>query len=118
MVPFAGYKMPIQYPTGGKKEHFGTRESVGLFDVSHMGQYRFKGSKAADFLERMTVVDTQSLAPKQGSLSMLMTRAGTIKDDCIITKISDQEFNVVLNAGCKDTDIEHMNNVMGEEFSG
>lgn len=49
---------------------------------------------------------------------MLMTRAGTIKDDCIITKITDTEFNVVLNAGCKDTDIAHMNTIMGEEFSG
>lgn len=82
-----------------------------------MGQYRFTGSKAAEFLERMTVVDTQALGPKMGSLSMLMLKNGTIKDDCIITKITDNEFNVVLNAGCKDTDMEHINNVMADEFA-
>jgi len=50
--------MPVRYPAGGVKEHLHCRNSVGLFDVSHMGQTRFKGKDAAAFLERMTVCDT------------------------------------------------------------
>ena len=108
MVDFAGYHMPVKYPLGGLKEHLHCRASCGLFDVSHMGQVRVKGRDAAKFLEKMTVVDTQALAPTQASLSLLMLETGGIKDDCIITKVSDNEFYVVLNAGCKETDLAHM----------
>jgi len=58
MVDFAGYSMPVKYPLGGLKEHLHCRSSVGLFDVSHMGQIRVTGRDAAKFLEKMTVVDT------------------------------------------------------------
>lgn len=61
MVPFAGYNMPVSYPAGGVAEHLHCRKSVGLFDVSHMGQVRFRGKHAKDLLERVTVVDTQTL---------------------------------------------------------
>ena len=65
------------------------------------------GRDAARFLERVTVVDTQSLAPGQASLSLIMLESGGIKDDCIITKVADDDFYVVLNAGCKETDLAH-----------
>ena len=107
MVDFAGYHMPVKYPLGGLKEHLHCRASVGLFDVSHMGQVRVKGKDAAAFLEKVTVVDTQNLAPGQASLSLIMLESGGIKDDCIITKVADDDFYVVLNAGCKETDLEH-----------
>ena len=107
MVDFAGYHMPVKYPLGGLKEHLHCRQSVGLFDVSHMGQVRVKGRDAARFLERVTVVDTQNLAPGQASLSLIMLESGGIKDDCIVTKVADDDFFVVLNAGCKHTDLAH-----------
>ena len=69
---------------------------------------RVTGRDAARFLEKMTVVDTQALAPGMASLSLLMLETGGIKDDCIITKVSDNEFFVVLNAGCKMTDLAHI----------
>ena len=108
MVDFAGYSMPVKYPLGGMKEHLHCRASVGLFDVSHMGQVRVKGRDAARFLEKMTVADTQALAPGQATLSLLMLESGGIKDDCIITKVAEDDFYVVLNAGCKHTDLDHM----------
>ena len=69
---------------------------------------RFRGKDAAKLLEKMTVVDTEALQPGQGSLSLLMLENGGIKDDCIITKLSEDDFYVVLNAGCKFTDMDHI----------
>ena len=96
------------------KEHLHTRSSCGIFDVSHMGQVHFRGADAAKFLERMTVVDTQALHHGKASLSLLMNENGGIVDDCIITKVKDDHFYVVLNAGCKDKDMAHMNNYMSQ----
>ena len=111
MVEFAGYDMPVLYEgeNGGvKKEHLFTRASCGIFDVSHMGQVHFRGKDAARFLERVTVVDTQALRPGQASLSLLMNEMGGVKDDCIITKVDENHFYVVLNAGCKMKDMQHI----------
>jgi len=111
MVEFAGYDMSVLYDGehgGVKKEHLFTRKSCGIFDVSHMGQVHFRGKDAARFLERITVVDTQALKPGQASLSLLMNEMGGIKDDCIITKVTDDHFYVVLNAGCKFKDMQHV----------
>ena len=111
LVEFAGYEMPVLYSGeygGVMKEHMHTRKSCGIFDVSHMGQVHFHGTDAAAFLEHMTVVDTQALHHGKASLSLLMNDKGGINDDCIITKVSDTHFYVVLNAGCKDADMKHM----------
>lgn len=117
MVEFAGYDMPVLYAGekgGVLKEHIHCREQCGIFDVSHMGQTHFKGKDAAAFLEYMTVVDTQALHHGKASLSLLMNEKGGIVDDCIICKVSDDHFYVVLNAGCKDKDMAHMRNHMGK----
>ena len=117
MVDFAGYEMPVQYsgPKGGVlKEHTHTRESCGIFDVSHMGQVHFHGKDAAAFLEKVTVVDTQALQPGKASLSLVMNERGGIVDDSIITKVNDDHFYVVLNAGCKEKDMEHMKKYMDD----
>jgi len=117
MVEFAGYDMPVLYAGekgGVLKEHVHCRESCGIFDVSHMGQTHFKGKDAAAFLEYMTVVDTQALHHGKASLSLLMNEKGGIVDDCIICKVSDDHFYVVLNAGCKDKDMAHMRNHMAK----
>src|SRR5204862_6065181 len=62
MVPFAGYEMPVQYPTGILAEHFHTRSQAGLFDVSHMGQIRLRGAGAASALEALVPGELQRLA--------------------------------------------------------
>lgn len=111
MVEFAGYDMPVQYtgPNGGVlKEHLHCRKACGIFDVSHMGQCHFRGKDAAAFLERVTVVDTQALKNGKASLSLLMNEQGGIVDDCIITKVKEDHFYVVINAGCKFKDMDHM----------
>lgn len=112
MVPFTGYSMPVKYPLGTMKEHFHTRAASGIFDVTHMGQTRIKGKDAWKLLERATVVDTKALKHGQASLSLIMTNKGTIKDDCIITKVTDEDFYVVINAGCKVTDLAHINTLI------
>lgn len=109
-VEFAGYDMPVLYGGehgGVKKEHLFTRASCGIFDVSHMGQVHFRGKDAAAFIERITVADTQALGKGQATLSLLMNEMGGIKDDCIVTKVAEDHFYVVFNAGCKDKDLAH-----------
>ena len=105
MVPFAGYDMPVQYPLGVKAEHLHTRKKAGLFDVSHMGQCRVTGKGAADFLEKLTPADMHGLHLRQCRYTMLMNEDGGIIDDLIITRLADDDFFLVINAGCKDKDI-------------
>ncbi|CAM5790054.1 glycine cleavage system aminomethyltransferase GcvT [Ottowia pentelensis] len=81
MVPFAGYSMPVQYPSGLIAEHKQTRESAGLFDVSHMGQLQLVGPDAAAALESLMPVDVIGLAPGKQRYGLLLTDDGTIIDD-------------------------------------
>ena len=66
MVPFAGYAMPVQYPSGIIKEHLHTREAAGLFDVSHMGQVIIEGAGAATMLESLVPVDAEGRSDDHG----------------------------------------------------
>src|SRR3954466_6446522 len=84
MVPFAGYEMPVQYPSGILKEHLHTRAAAGLFDVSHMGQRFLVGpdhETAARALEAVTPGDFVGLAPGRQRYSLLLNAAGGIVDD-------------------------------------
>ena len=108
MVPFAGYDMPVQYPLGVLKEHLHTREQAGLFDVSHMGQLRIKGSGVAEALEKLVPVELTTLAPLKQTYAVLTNQAGGILDDLIITRWAEDEFFLVVNAGCKQQDIAHL----------
>lgn len=103
--------MPVYYPDGVLKEHLHTRESVGLFDVSHMGQLRIEGKDAADFLEYITVADIQALPQGNATLSLITNEKGGIKDDTIITKVENDRFFVVVNGACKDKDLAHMEQI-------
>jgi len=110
MVDFHGYDMPVTYDGdfgGVMKEHNHTRKSCGIFDVSHMGQVHFRGKHSKQFLEAMTVADLEALKAGQSCLSLVMNEMGGIKDDCIISKVTDEHYYVVLNAGCKDKDLRH-----------
>ena len=84
MVPFAGYRMPVQY-TGIIPEHRAVRTSVGIFDLTHMGEFMVKGPGMLEFLERMTTNDVGSLQTYQCQYSLFMNEAGGIIDHLIIT---------------------------------
>lgn len=105
MVEFAGYDMPVQYPDGMLKEHEWVRSgNVGIFDVSHMGQYFIEGENVAAFLSKITPTNFNLSTPALAKYTVLTNPEGGIIDDLIITKIDDNNFFIVLNAGCKEKD--------------
>lgn len=107
MVPFAGYEMPVQYPPGVLKEHLHTREKAGLFDVSHMGQAFLSGDTAA--LERVTPADVSGLKEGMQRYGLLLTDAGTIKDDFMFARLTGEaDLYLVVNAGTKEGDFEYI----------
>ena len=110
MVPFAGYDMPVQYAAGVMKEHNQTRESAGLFDVSHMGQVIVRGAdyiSAAKALEALIPVDILDLDEGRQRYGFFTNDAGGINDDLMLANRGDHVF-VVVNAACKRGDIAHM----------
>ena len=110
LVPFAGYEMPVQYPTGILVEHNHTRTACGLFDVSHMGQVRLTakpGQNAAKALETLVPGDIAGLQPGQQRYTQFTNDAGGILDDLMVTSTGDHLL-VVVNAACKDADLAHM----------
>jgi aminomethyltransferase len=109
MVPFAGYAMPVQYPTGVLKEHLHTRAAAGLFDVSHMGQAFLSGTDPARALERLTPADLLGLKEGNQRYGLLLNEQGTIKDDFMTTRLAGEDaLYLVVNAGTKDTDFAYM----------
>jgi aminomethyltransferase len=108
MVPFAGYDMPVQYPTGVMTEHNWTRDHAGLFDVSHMGQATLRGpdfATTAKALEVIVPADVLGLAVLQQRYTQLLTESGGISDDMMVTRGSrDGEIYIVVNASRKSDD--------------
>ncbi len=82
MVPFAGFEMPVSYPAGISAEHKAVRENVGVFDVSHMGEFEISGSDRNAFVQRVTCNDVGALTPGQAQYSGILTKDGTFVDDC------------------------------------
>ncbi len=107
MVPFAGYDMPVQYALGVRKEHLHCRQAAGLFDVSHMGQLRLIGKKAAQALEALVPVDIIDLPAGKQRYAFFTNEQGGITDDLMVTNFGDHLF-VVVNAACKAQDITHL----------
>lgn len=105
MAEFAGYDMPIQYEAGVLTEHNWTREKAGIFDVSHMGQIHLEGAGAAALWEKLTPSSISKLGNNVAKYSVLTNAEGGIIDDLIITRLADDKFFAVINAGCKDKDI-------------
>ena len=112
MVPFAGYSMPVQYPAGLITEHKHTRESAGLFDVSHMGQLTLSGADAAAAFESLMPVDVIGLGVNKQRYGLLLTDEGTIIDDLMFVNRGDHIF-VIVNGACKAGDIAHMQAKIG-----
>ncbi|MDF2464731.1 MAG: gcvT [Ramlibacter sp.] len=112
MVPFAGYSMPVQYPAGLMAEHHQTRESAGLFDVSHMGQLRLVGPDAAAAFETLMPVDVIDLPVGKQRYGLLLTEEGTIIDDLMFVNRGEDIF-VIVNGACKVGDIAHIQQRIG-----
>ena len=106
MVSFAGYAMPIQYE-GIMAEHLWTRESAGLFDVSHMGQLLIAGPEAERGLETLLPADLAILKEGRPKYSLLLTDEGGIIDDLMVTRRGDH-FYMVVNGATKEGDIVHL----------
>ncbi len=110
MVPFAGYEMPVNYPQGILGEHQHTRAAAGLFDVSHMGQFRIAGPSfdaAAAAVEQLCPNDFRSLKSGQQRYGFLTNPKGGILDDLMVTR-DGEEIRMVVNAACKGPDLTHI----------
>ncbi len=97
MVPFAGYNMPVQYE-GVNIEHETVRNGVGVFDVSHMGEFLLTGPKALDLIQRVTTNDASTLTIGRAQYSCLPNGKGGIVDDLIIYRIKEEQYLLVVNA--------------------
>jgi len=97
MVPFAGYNMPVRY-SSDIEEHMAVRNGVGVFDVSHMGEFTIKGPHALDLIQRVTSNDASKLSDGQAQYSCLPNEQGGIVDDLIVYKVKDNDYLIVVNA--------------------
>jgi aminomethyltransferase len=116
MVPFAGYEMPVQYPSGVLAEHLHTRSQAGLFDVSHMGQIRLAGAGCVSALEALVPGDLEALASQRMRYTLLLNEAGGILDDLMATRLSNGLF-LVVNAARKEADLAHLSDRLGTSAS-
>jgi aminomethyltransferase len=107
MVPFAGYDMPVSYPAGILAEHRHCRDSVALFDVSHMGQLRLIGDDAAKALESLVPMDVIDLAVGKQRYAFFTNSSGGLLDDLMITR-RENDLLLIVNAACKAADITHL----------
>ena len=115
MVEFAGYWMPVQYE-GILAEHLWTRDSAGLFDVSHMGQLHLSGEGVEAALEAVLPIDLRTLKPHGPRYSMLLDEEGGILDDLMVTRWDDG-FYLVVNGATKWDDIAHLREHLPDEVT-
>ncbi len=107
LVSFAGYLMPVQYPSGITAEHHAVRRQAGLFDVSHMGEFIVTGPGAVDFVNHVTTNDVAALAIGQAHYSTILNDSGTIVDDCLVYRSADR-IMMVVNASNAARDFAHI----------
>ena len=115
MVPFAGYEMPVQYPSGVLREHQHTRGFAGLFDVSHMGQIEVLGENITEILETIFPADLVGLPVNHQCYSLLMNGEGGVIDDLMICR-REYDFILVVNAACKQGDFEYLQAQIGDKL--
>jgi len=118
MVPFAGYEMPLQY-SGLTDEHLNVRENLGVFDVSHMGEFFLKGEKALDLVQKVTSNDASKLIDGKIQYSCLPNGKGGIVDDLLVYRINAEEYMLVVNASNieKDWNWIKSHNTFGVEMT-
>src|SRR3989454_397172 len=107
LVAFGGYEMPVSYAAGITAEHKAVREAVGVFDVSHMGEFEVTGPDRNAFVQQVTCNDVGALRPGQAQYTALLTEQGTFLDDCVVYRFDDRVMMVV-NAANIDKDWEHV----------
>ena len=117
MVPFAGFNMPVQY-SNLIQEHHAVRNSVGVFDVSHMGEFVLKGDKALDLIQLVTSNDASKLTDGKVQYSCLPNNTGGIVDDLLVYRFSETEYYLVVNASNikKDWDWISSHNTFGVQM--
>lgn len=117
MVPFAGYNMPVQYE-GVNIEHETVRNGIGVFDVSHMGEFLLTGPKALDLIQKVTSNDASTLTIGRAQYSCLPNNDGGIVDDLIVYRIKEEQYLLVVNASNieKDWNWISKHNTMGVEM--
>lgn len=115
LVPFAGYLLPVQYPTGVIAEHMAVRTAAGLFDVSHMGELVFTGRDALATLNHLLTNDFRGMADGQVRYSPLCNDQGGCVDDLIVYRMGEEEYLVVVNASNREKDARWMGDrLMGD----
>ena len=117
MVPFAGYNMPVSY-SGLNDEHLAVRNSVGIFDVSHMGEFMLKGEKALDLIQLVTTNDASKLTDKKVQYTCMPNDKGGIIDDLLVYRWNENEYYLVVNASNieKDWNWIQKHNTFGVEM--
>ncbi|MGO4919664.1 glycine cleavage system aminomethyltransferase GcvT [Maribacter spongiicola] len=115
MVPFAGYNMPVSYE-GVNAEHETVRKSVGVFDVSHMGEFLISGPNALDLIQKVSSNDATKLTIGRAQYSCLPNETGGIVDDLIIYKIKEEQYLLVVNASNIEKDWNHISSY-NDEFN-
>ncbi len=108
IVPFAGFEMPVQYPTGITREHQAVRTAAGLFDVSHMGEFLVEGPGALAFVSHVTSNDPARLAVGQVQYSVFCLPDGGIVDDLLVYRLGEQRFRLVVNGANIAKDWAHV----------
>ena len=118
MVPFAGFNMPVRY-SSDNEEHLCVRNGVGVFDVSHMGEFFVEGPHALDLIQKVTSNDASKLVVGQAQYSCFPNETGGIVDDLIVYKFSEEKYMMVVNASNIDKDWAWVNkyNTMGAQLT-
>lgn len=107
MVPFAGFQMPVSYE-GVNIEHETVRNAVGVFDVSHMGEFLIEGPKALELIQKVSSNDASKLSPGKAQYSYLPNETGGIVDDLIVYQVKDETYLLVVNASNIEKDWAHI----------
>jgi aminomethyltransferase len=114
MVDFGGWHMPVQFKDGILAEHKAVRESVGLFDVSHMGEVDFTGDNALAAVQKLITNDAAKLEDGRACYTCVCYPDGGIVDDCIVYRFGDKHYRIVVNASNIDKDVAHFKQYAGE----
>jgi aminomethyltransferase len=108
MVDFAGWHMPLSYPTGVVAEHLATRRGAGLFDISHMGRFSVGGAEAPDLLQRVLSNNVAALNVGQAQYTFITAPTGGAVDDAYLYRLHTDEYLLVLNAANREKDKAHL----------
>lgn len=114
MIDFGGWEMPVNYPTGIVKEHSATRESAGLFDVSHMGRFKISGKDSLAFLQYALTNNAEALEPRKAQYTIIQNETGGAVDDTYLYRFNSNDYILVVNASNRDKDMAHLKRLIGK----